>query len=151
MKIRKYCTNDINEIATLFKECVHSVNQQDYSFQQLNAWASDNLDIKQWDQSFLNHITYVALIDNTIVGFADMDKFGYLDRLYVHKNFQHQGIATTLCDTLENTVNTSLYSTNASITAKPFFEKRGYHCIKKQEVIKSGVSLTNYHMEKKAR
>ena len=34
-------------------------------------------------------------------GFADMDADGYLDRLYVHKDYQGRGVATALCDALE--------------------------------------------------
>lgn len=35
------------------------------------------------------------------------------------------------------------------ITAKPFFLHRGYHVMKEQEVIRGGIALTNYVMEKK--
>ncbi|MBT7088103.1 GNAT family N-acetyltransferase, partial [bacterium] len=38
--------------------------------------------------------------------------------------------------------------TEASITAKPFFEKRGFKVIKEQQVEKRGVKLTNFQMEK---
>lgn len=151
MKLRKYETDDISEIATLFYECVHSINQQDYSPKQLDAWANGNIDLNKWNQSFLNSLSFVVSINDILVGFADMDDLGYLDHLYVHKDYQRQGIATILCDALENSVHTSSYYTNASITAIPFFEKRGYHCVKKQEVIKDGISLINYRMEKKAR
>ena len=38
--------------------------------------------------------------------------------------------------------------TYASITAKPFFESRGYAVVKEQEVERSGVKLKNYEMLK---
>ena len=37
---------------------------------------------------------------------------------------------------------------HASITARPFFEKRGYRVIKEQKVERQGVLLTNFVMEK---
>lgn len=37
---------------------------------------------------------------------------------------------------------------DASITARPFFEKRGYKVIKEQQVEKQGIFLTNFVMEK---
>ena len=83
-----------------------------------------------------------------IVGFGDIDFTGYLDRLYVHKDYQNQGIATAICDELECNFNESKVSTHASITARPFFEKRGYKVIKKQNVERSGGVLQNYIMEK---
>lgn len=39
-------------------------------------------------------------------------------------------------------------TTHASITAKGFFEKRGYRLIRAQQVERSGERLTNYVMEK---
>lgn len=39
-------------------------------------------------------------------------------------------------------------TTHASITARPFFEKRGYVTVKEQQVIRHNVALTNYIMEK---
>lgn len=76
-----------------------------------------------------------------------MDKTGYLDRLYIHKDYQEMGIATRLCNELEKLVQGNVV-THASITAKPFFEKRGYTVLKKQQVERHGIYLTNYIMEK---
>ena len=39
---------------------------------------------------------------------------------------------------------------SASITAKPFFERRGYKAVKEQQVERKGVLLTNYVMIKEA-
>lgn len=95
---------------------------------------------------FLEHYTLVAVSDDIIVGFGDIDDTGYLDRLFVHKDYQRQGIATALCDMLE--VGFNRITTHASITAKPFFSHRGYRVIKEQQVVRYGISLTNYVMEK---
>ena len=92
----------------------------------------------------------VALIDGRIAGFADMDPTsGYLDRLYVHKDDQGKGVATALCDRLERENPSETYMVHASITARPFFEKRGYAVVCKQEVQRHGVWLVNYAMEKR--
>lgn len=85
-----------------------------------------------------------------IVGFGDIDKTGYLDRLYVHKDYQRKKIATYLCNQLEGYAQNRI-TVQASITAKPFFEKRGYQVIKKQEVYRDGVALINYVMEKESK
>lgn len=83
-----------------------------------------------------------------IVGFGDIDKTGYLDRLFVHKNHQHEGIATAICNKLESYVTGEKIVTHSSITARPFFEKRGYRTIREQVVVRKGISLTNFIMEK---
>ena len=87
---------------------------------------------------------------SSIVGFGDMDRTGYLDRLYVHKDHQGKGIAASLCDELERPFSPgTVVTTHASITARPFFERRGYTVVREQQVIRKGVALTNFVMEKK--
>ncbi|MEZ0453242.1 GNAT family N-acetyltransferase [Sphingobacterium thalpophilum] len=149
MEIRRYQPSDLQQISQLFYDTVHTVNARDYSPEQLDAWATGQLDLAAWNSSFLAHYTLVALIDDQVAGFGDMTDAGYLDRLFVHKDYQGRGIATALCDALEHAVDTASFTTHASITAKPFFEGRGYQVVKEQQVIRRGVRLTNYVMEKK--
>ena len=155
MEIRSYRQEDIKEIAELFYNTVHTVNAADYTEKQLDAWADGNIDLSAWNRSFQEHMTLVAVMPSDkangtqqIVGFADMDSTGYLDRLYVHKDFQRHGIASELCDRLEQAANVENFTTHASITAKPFFEKRGYQVMCVQQVERKGVLLTNYVMKK---
>ena len=89
----------------------------------------------------------VAVEDGIIVGFGDMDASGYLDRLYVHRAYQGQGIASAICDRLEGRIPGKIV-THASLTARPFFEKRGYRVVREQQVERRGVKLTNFVMEK---
>lgn len=125
MIIRKYQTTDCKNLAKLFYNTVHFINTRDYTKEQLDAWANGNADIKEWNKSFLNNFTIIAIKDNIIVGFGDIDKTGYLNRLYVHKDYQNQKIATKICDKLESAFYVKTITTHSSITAKPFFEKRG--------------------------
>lgn len=149
MRLREYRPADCEKLAQLFFETVHSVNAKDYSEQQLNAWAAGNIDFEEWNRSFLDHKTVVALEDEQIIGFGDIDETGYLDRLFVSKDHQGTGAASAICDELECSVKGKTIRTNASVTAKPFFEHHGYHVVKKQEVIRHGIALLNYVMEKK--
>ncbi len=132
----------------MFYDTVHTVNAKDYTAEQLNAWATGRVDQEEWNRSFLAHFTVVAVKDENIVGFGDIDAAGYLDRLYVHKDFQGAGVATRIYDRLEQSVSTEKIVTHASVTAKPFFEKRGYTAIRKQQVERQGIILSNYVMEK---
>ena len=148
MEIREYKSSDCNEIADLFYNTVHFINAKDYTEDQLNVWATGNINIDKWNESFLNNYTVVVEEDGIIIGFGDINNEGYLDRLYVHKDYQSIGVATAICDRLEKKYEVERITTHASITAKSFFEKRGYRVIKKQFVERHGVRLINYIMEK---
>jgi putative acetyltransferase len=147
MHLRKYCPEDCDEIMELFKNTVHHVNARNYTPEQLDAWAPDKLNREQWNRSLSEHNTVVAVQNNTIVGFGDIDSTGYLDRLFVHYLHQREGIATAICDLLEQSYKGSI-TTDASITAKQFFENRGYRVIRQQTVVRNGISLKNFVMEK---
>ena len=147
MVIRAYQPSDAAPLAALFYQTVHTVNRKDYTEKQLDAWAPKDIHLGAWDRSLQAHHTLVAIKDSCIVGFGDMDSTGYLDRLYVHKDHQGMGIATALCDRLEASAAGPLV-THASITARPFFEKRGYQVLRAQQVERRGILLTNYIMEK---
>lgn len=147
MNIRPYQSSDCPALAELFYETVHTVNAAHYTPDQLDAWADGKVDLEAWDSSFREHYTLVAEKEGKILGFGDIAADGYLDRFYVHRLHQRQGIAAALCDRLEQTVKGSIV-THASITARPFFEARGYRVVKQQQVERHGVLLTNFVMEK---
>ena len=145
-----YQPGEAAALAELFYQTVHAVCTGDYTPAQLDAWADGKVDIAAWEQSFLRHDTLVARIDGKIVGFADLDG-GYLDRLYVHKEHQRQGVAAALVQALEKLAmarGERCMTTHASITARPFFEKQGYRVIREQQVERKGLRLTNFVMEK---
>ncbi len=147
MTIREYQTPDCRALAELFYNTVHTVNARDYSREQLNVWATGAVDLGKWDQSFKEHYSLVAVDDEVIVGFGDIDKTGYLDRLYVHPDHQRKGIASAICDKLEQSAQGSII-THSSITARPFFENRGYRIVREQQVERQGIFLTNFIMIK---
>ena len=91
MEIRAYRPGDCREMAELFHRTVHEVSAADYSPEQLDAWSDGQPDLEAWNRSFLSHDTRVAVERGRVVGFADMDPSGYLDRLYVSAEHQREG------------------------------------------------------------
>lgn len=151
--IRNYRPSDCPLMAKLFHDTVHTVNARDYTQAQLDAWSPGTVDLEAWNRSFSERDTLVAQIGGELVGFADMDRAGYLDRLYVHRDFQGQGIASALVSELEQRARESgavRFETDSSITARPFFEKRGYAVAAENKVLRRGATLTNYRMTKRA-
>jgi len=147
MKIRPYVSGDIKTISKLFYETLHSVNVRDYTQEQLDAWAKDDTVLAAHGDIFLNQYTLVVEYDGLILGFGSIDKNGYLDMLFTHKNWQNKGVATLLCNELERPFDT--ITTFSSVSAKPFFRNRGYDVLREQEVERRGITLKRYEMIKR--
>lgn len=147
MKLRRYESKDLPEIADLFRETILTVNCRDYSQEQVEVWAKRWQNLLRRDEWFLRLFTLVAEQDGKIIGYGNIDERGYLDHLYVHRNYQRQGVATALCEALEVYTDCNV-TVDASITAKPFFEQRGYKLLKENSVELEGIFLTNFTMVK---
>jgi len=150
--LRAYTPTDNAAILRLFRETVHSVCLADYTPAQVDAWASHSLDADAFCARFLTDYTLVAETGGVMAGFASLKNNGYFDMLYVHKDFQRMGIARALADALEARGAAALglteIRTDASITARGFFETRGYAVQKQNAVASAGQLLTNYTMVK---
>lgn len=153
MLIRPFTPEDTAAVYQLFYDTVHSVNLQHYTPEEVEAWVpSQTPDLQQWQERFLRQHTLLAEIDGRLAGFANLEEDGRnIDMVYTHKDFQGQGVATALLDQLEQEVlqnGGNAIELAASITARPFFEKRGYRLIRENEVLRHGVVLRNFIMVK---
>ena len=149
--LRKYNPADCTEIMQLFYDTVHTVNAADYTQKQLEAWAPAKADITRWGNRLWQDYALVAESGGVIVGIGTWKGSGYFDLLYVHKSYQRRGVASLLADAIESyarTQNSVRLTVDASVTARPFFEKRGFALLQKQAVSVRGQMLTNYRMEK---
>lgn len=154
LQVRRYCSEDTAKLVDLFYETVHSVNAAHYTAEQLHAWTpmgEKEERIKKWRVSLAQNLSFVAEQKGKIVGFSDLQQDGYLNRLYVHKDHQRQGVAADLLNAAEKEaekLGLSEITLDASLTAKPFFEKHGYETIRQQTVVRKGIALTNFKMRK---
>ncbi len=149
---RQYTSDDAQDLANIYYNTIHNINSQDYSEEQVNEWApSSSLELTGWKKKWENIIPLVALLDNKIVGFAEFESNGHIDCFYVHHEHQGQGVGSSLMNAIFNKANTlqlkRLFA-EVSITAKPFFESKGFKVLKQQSVNIRGTALTNYIMEK---
>ena len=114
------------------------------------------LDIPECQTLFRSTVLIVNSIgaldeQDGIIGFSSMNTEGYLHSMFVHKDWQHKGVASLLLSEVEKMAHGyGVYkiSVEVSITARPFFEKRGYKMVKVQKARANRLYLTNYVMEK---
>lgn len=146
--LRPYDAADLDEILALFEHTIMTVSRRDYSQAACRAWADAALERERWATRLGAHKTWVAVQDERIVGFGDLDG-NLLDHLFVAAERTRQGIGAMLCDKLEALADGPVVATFASKTARPFFEARGYVVVRSQKVVVRGETLENFRMEKR--
>ena len=151
MLLRAYRESDAAALCALFFDTVHTVCAKDYTEQQCDAWAPREFDCAALCGRLASSYALVAECGGALAGFANLGEDGYFDCLYVSSQMQGRGVATALADAMERRAaqqGASRMVSDVSITARPFFEHRGYRVVEEQTVVRHGVAMTNYHMEK---
>ena len=151
MNLRRYRSEDLPALSRLFGETVRRVNIRDYTPAQVEAWSAGQADLLARDGWFRRLHTLVAEADGRIAGYGNVDGTGYLDHLFVRWDYQGRGVATAICDALEQhcrDLGLDAVTVHASKTALPFFLGRGYRVEREQQVPLRGQVLTNYAMRK---
>lgn len=152
--LRKGQLADLEELQRLYVDTITEVCKSDYNEDQIEAWTSDtknNSNSQRWLDTLTKKYVLVAQKDNEIIGFITLANGNYIDFLYVHKNYQRQGVADSLFKHIENIARQqkqSILTSDVSKTARPFFEKQGFQIVKKQSVVRHKVELTNFKMKK---
>lgn len=149
ISIRNFGISDVDELWLLFYNTVRTINIQDYSLAQVKAWASDTIEPSAWQSRLIANKPFVALINNTIVGYADLQQDGLIDHFFVHHAFQRHGIGNALMQHIFKVAHErglSSVHANVSKTAKPFFERYGFIVIQKQTVQLRNEQFTNFLM-----
>ena len=149
--LRKANENDIKDLQSIFFETIYIINSKHYTKQQILVWASAANEQEKWNEIIKTQLVLIAEINQTTVGFITLTKESCVDLLYVHKDYQRRGIAKAIYREIEKECirqSHKIIKANVSITARPFFENMGFEMIAEQTVIRKGVALINYKMEK---
>jgi putative acetyltransferase len=147
--IREFQVGDEEGLWEVFYSSIHQVCSNDYSQEQIQAWASTEIKKEFWSTKMQSIKPFVAVSQDKIIGYADLQDNGLIDHFFVHGDYQSKGVATSLMNTIlkKGKGRKRLYS-EVSHTAKPFYEKHGFHVVREQEVLMRGVALTNNIMER---
>jgi putative acetyltransferase len=148
--IKKATKKDIPVLKKLFTETVLEVNRKDYSEEQTKDWASCGTELSKWENRLIQFNHYIYLKGTETVGFVAFNQQGFINSMFVSKDYQRSGIAQSLMNfTLQECKKNQVIklTSEVSITAKPFFEKNGFVVIQKQNAKANQLTLVNYLMQ----
>lgn len=151
-RVRHYRTGDHEAIADLFTCSVHELTTAEYDAEARLAWAPSVPDYERWRfrcelwRPFLSVDTQGA-----IAAFLELDPTGHVGATYVHPQHARRGAMAILMDYVEVVALGAqlprLYA-EVSLTARPYFRKRGWIAAGDNRITRAGIILINTNMTK---
>jgi putative acetyltransferase len=149
--IRPLVFADGDAAARIIYDAIQIGTRSVYSKTQRNAWAGTSPDPKKWNERFQKLDGFTAEISGKAVGFMTLNSAGYIDLAFVSPDRTGCGVGRKLYEAVEAkalAAGVSDLTTNASLVAKPFFQRFGWRIDCEQAVAIRGETLTNYRMSK---
>ncbi len=149
--IRPLTVADAAAVARIFFCAVHEGTRDHYSFEQRLAWGGEEVSPDAWRARLEGVTGFVAELAGEPVGFMTIDASGYIDLAFVLPSMAGTGVGYRLYGSVEakaRELGARVLTTNASKTAKPFFERQGWEVVTEQTVERQGIELNNFKMQK---
>jgi len=150
--IRKYRIQDLSPVVRLFTDSVHELTAGAYDETQRYAWASRTPHLDTWRERLESLETLVAEEGSDLAGFISYEKDGHIDLVFTAPNYARRGIASALYHEAEQQLKelgVTELKTEASVVARPFFERHGFEVVDEQRVKVRGAQFLRYLMRKK--
>ena len=152
-EIRPADPADLAQLAAIFRAAIaNQAGNPSYNNRQLNAWSAGADNHQQFHDALLEGTTIIAERHGKVVAFAQLAPADTLRMLYVHPDAGGLGIATLLCQYLEDEARiagSDKLVTSASLAALRFFEGMGFKELGRNTIKRTGIALEQALMEKR--
>lgn len=152
LTMRPFLPTDTPLLADIFRASIEELTEDDYNPAQQDAWASLADDLESFGQRLGKHLTLIATIDGSPVGFISLDSPTEISFFYVHPAVAGQGVGRMLYDAVEKLARsrgTAHLSVDVSDNAREFFQRRGFTAEQRNTVSVGNEWLSNTTMKKK--
>lgn len=149
--IRRFKPGDEAALLDVYRSAIHLIAAQDYTAEQIQAWAPADMDADSWARRMREIQPFVAEQGGEIVGYADLQQNGYIDHFFVSGRHPRQGIGRRLMQRIHqeaNALGLTELTSQVSKTAEPFFLLHGFEVVERQFPVRRGVVLQNAMMRK---
>lgn len=151
IQIRRYVAGEAEAVWDVVYRATRETNARDYHPDLIERWAPSDMDMSKWSERINSTNPFVAVIDNHIVGMAELISNGYVDYFYVLPEHQGKGVGKALLAIVEAEAERSGLSTltaDVSVTAQPFFSSQGFEITESRSKVVLGHSAPNFAMTK---
>jgi len=122
--LRPFLPQDAPFLADIFRASVEGLTEDDYTPAQQDAWASEADDVEALAERLGKHLTLIATMEGSPIGFITLDAPTDIGLFYVHPAVAGQGAGRMLYEAVEKISaarGTPHLSVDASDTARAFF------------------------------
>ncbi|OOG28715.1 GNAT family N-acetyltransferase [Thioalkalivibrio denitrificans] len=147
--LREFREEDLGAVLDVFQASVRQVAARDYIPEQVEAWAPVPPDEEYWRRRLVRKAVFVCETEGALAGFIAIDTRGHVDLLFVHPAHLRRGVATALLARARAWAmerGARRLTTDASVTARPFFEQAGFRVTEHRIVPLRGMMFRNFHM-----
>ena len=152
VEIRPYCEGDAPALAAVFFASVRQGALSDYTEEQVEAWLPAPVDPSFFAAHAIDGRTLlVATAHETVIAYGDLEPDGHIDHLYCAPDWIGRAVGQRLSAALEAEARARRLSrlyVEASEPARRLFERQGFLIVHRNDLIRNGVSLHNYTMDK---
>ena len=150
--VRSYVSDDAAPLAALVRASVLTLGLDDYSTEQVAAWAGNLPDADAMARRGADGRQVWVAEDSEsheLLGFTDLEANGHIDMLYVAPGAKGGGVADALTDALvmyarKNAIKD--IAVEASEAARRFYRKRGFIDRGRRDFTINGVAMHNFAM-----
>lgn len=153
MRIRRYEPGDGAQLNAIFCRAVLQTGRRGYSEQQVRMWAAQAAEAHEFDERAADGRLLLVAVDeqNEPIAYGDLEQDGHVDHLFCHPDAGRKGVASALYDELEKAAvewKLQRLYVEASEIARPFFARKGFTLIRRNDFDLEGTPIHNYIMEK---
>jgi putative acetyltransferase len=152
MLIRDLIPGEEADLRRVFMSSVHMLAGDFYTEEQLNAWAPAVYDKQKWTSKIIALRPFVAIVEDRVVGYADLQESGHIDHFFVSGDSSGRGIGSALMRHIHEVAakrGLSQLSAHVSLSAEAFFTKHGFLVDERQAVVVMGIPIANSRMSKR--
>lgn len=150
MRIREALESDLDALMAVFAAAVHDLAGRAYTREQCCAWAPLPPDPDVWRARLSCLHARLACDGDEVAGFIGYTHQGHVDLLFTAPQHARRGVASALfraaCEDLRRAGAERVFA-EASLAARPFFERQGLAVVAEEVVLRQGEALRRFRME----
>jgi putative acetyltransferase len=150
--IRDFRVGDEPDLHQVFLSAIHGIAINDYTSEQVHAWAPSSLDPVLWADRLRGIAPFVMEHEGKPIAYADIQPDGYIDHFFVSAPFARRGIGSKLMGRIHDEAAAKsilVLTSDVSRTAQPFFKRWGFSIVEERQPIMRGVVIPNALMSKR--